>query len=184
MKHLWLRILAGQSHLVLAALLGLSLVPFASTAAVVSLEDRAENSQAERSGHIIPELLVGDMSPQQLFDAHPGFAQGYEAFEAGSVELPGNVSVLLFFGTWCHDSEREVPRLLKLLDAAGLPEERLNLIGLDYRKREPGGRASEFKIRYTPTAVFLRGGVEVGRIVERPKISLRDDITVMFGEDS
>jgi len=65
-----------------------------------------------------------------------------------------------------------------------LPEERLNLIGLDYRKREPGGRASEFKIRYTPTAVFLRGGVEVGRIVERPKISLRDDITAMFGEDS
>jgi thiol-disulfide isomerase/thioredoxin len=184
MKHLWLRILAGQSHLVLAALLGLSLVPFASTAAVVSLGDRAENSQAERSGHIIPELLVGDMRPQQLFDAHPRFAEGYDAFEAESLAVPENVSVLLFFGTWCHDSEREVPRLLKLLETAGLSEDKLKLIALDYRKREPEGRATKFNVRYTPTAIFMRDGKEVGRIVERPEISLRDDITAMFIEGS
>jgi len=181
MKHLWLRTLAGQSHLVLAALLGLSLVPFASTAAVVSLEDRAENSQAERSGHIIPELLVGDMSPQQLFDAHPGFAQGYEAFEAGSVELPDNVSVLLFFGTWCHDSEREVPRMLKLLTASGVKEDNISLISLDIRKEEPGGRAKGLDVRFTPTFIFFSDDVELGRIIERPVESLQADITAMVG---
>ena len=182
MKHLWLRILAGQSHLVLAALLGLSLVPFASTAAVVGLGDRAENSQAERSGHIIPELLVGDIGAQQLFDAHPRFAEGYDAFEAESLAVPENVSVLLFFGTWCHDSEREVPRLLKLLETAGLSEDKLKLIALDYRKREPEGRATKFNVRYTPTAIFIRDGEEVGRIVERPNLSLYEDINAMFAE--
>jgi len=133
-------------------------------------------------GHTRLELLVGEIRQTSLFDAHPSFRGGYEAFEAKPLELPQDTSVWLFFGTWCHDSQREVPRLLKLLEAAGLGEESLKLIGLDYRKREPGGRASEFNVRYTPTAVFMRGGVEVGRIVERPTTSLYEDIKTMFAE--
>jgi len=182
MKQIRLCVLVGQSRAVFAAFVGLSLFFFASTDAIAGSADSTENSRVERLNHAIPELLVGDIGAQQLFDAHPRFAEGYDAFEAESLAVPENVSVLLFFGTWCHDSEREVPRLLKLLETAGLSEDKLKLIALDYRKREPKGRASEFKIRYTPTAVFLRGGVEVGRIVERPKISLRDDIAAMFGE--
>ena len=37
----------------------------------------------------------------------------------------------VFFGTWCGDSRREVPRLLKLFDAMGLPEESVELVALD-----------------------------------------------------
>lgn len=128
------------------------------------------------------ELLVGAIEPAQLLDTHPRFAQGYEAFKAEPLELPDDVSVLLFFGTWCHDSEREVPRLLKLLETAGLSGEKLTLVGLDYRKRDPEGRAVQFDIRYTPTAIILREGVEVGRIVERPKTSLREEIIGILAE--
>jgi thiol-disulfide isomerase/thioredoxin len=88
----------------------------------------------------------------------------------------------LFFGTWCHDSEREVPRLLKLLETAGLSDEKLTLVGLDYRKRDPEGRAVQFDIRYTPTAIIMREGIEVGRIVERPKTSLREEIIDILDE--
>ena len=128
------------------------------------------------------ELLVGAIEPAQLLDTHPRFAQGYEAFKAEPLELPDDVSVLLFFGTWCHDSEREVPRLLKLLETAGLSDEKLTLVGLDYRKRDPEGRAVQFGIRYTPTAIILREGVEAGRIVERPKTSLREEIIGILAE--
>ena len=128
------------------------------------------------------ELLVGAIEPAQLLDTHPRFAQGYEAFKAEPLELPDDVSVLLFFGTWCHDSEREVPRLLKLLETAGLSDEKLTLVGLDYRKRDPEGRAVQFDIRYTPTAIIMREGVEVGRIVERPKTSLREEIIGILAE--
>ena len=126
--------------------------------------------------------LVGDLSPEQLFEAFPSFAEGYVAFdaEADSIQLPLDTSVLVFFGTWCHDSEREVPRLLKLLRTAGLSEEKLMLIGLDYRKREPEGRAAQFDVQYTPTAIFLRQGVEVGRIVERPDTTLQEAIKQIF----
>ena len=182
MKQFALGVLVGQSHSVFAAFLGLSLFFFASADATANSADGTKNSQVERLNHAIPELLVGDISPIQLFDAHPRFANRYEGFEAESLALPDEVSVLLFFGTWCHDSEREVPRLLKLLKTAGLSEDKLTLIALDYRKREPEGRATEFNVRFTPTAIFMRDGEEVGRIVERPKTSLYEDIKAMFAE--
>ena len=151
-----------------------------SSNAVAGLGDTAAESSTLGVSHNIPELLVGDTNAVQLFDAHPRFAQGYEAFDAKALKLPDEVSVLLFFGTWCHDSEREVPRLVKLLETAGLSEDKLTLIALDYRKREPKGRAAKFNVRFTPTAIFLRDGEEVGRIVERPNTSLHEDIKAMF----
>jgi thioredoxin 1 len=146
---------------------------------------KAETSEGERvlGDHLVEELPVGDITPDELLSAYPSFRGGYEAFAVETLYLPGDVSVLMFFGTWCHDSEREVPRLLKLLEAAGLSENNLSLIALDYRKREPKGRAVKFNVRYTPTAIFMREGVEVGRIIERPNISLHEDIKAMFAKD-
>ena len=143
---------------------------------------KAEASEGERiiGDHLVEELPVGDITPDELLGAYPSFRGGYEAFAVEPLYLPRDVSVLMFFGTWCHDSEREVPRLLKLLEAAGLSENNLSLIALDYRKREPNGRAAKFNVRYTPTAIFMRDGEEVGRIVERPNISLHEDIKAMF----
>lgn len=167
---------------VLTTVCGLLLALSVSSHAVWGADEKAGESLAESAGHPVGELLVGDIRPVQLFDTHPRFAQGYKAFEPELLVLPDDVSVLLFFGTWCHDSEREVPRLLKLLETAGLNEENLALIALDYRKRDPQGRAAEYGVRYTPTAIFMRDGVEVGRIVERPSLSLREDIKAMFVE--
>ena len=176
---------ARQPHLVhsvvtavFAGVLALS----ASGTALADFEEGHGASPLVGSGHGADQLLTGDIKVAQLFGAHPGFAQGYETFEPEPLELPEDLTVWLFFGTWCHDSQREVPRLLKLLEAAGLGDENLRLIGLDYRKREPRGRAAEFNVRYTPTAIFMRGDVEVGRIVERPNTSLYADIRSMFVE--
>ena len=80
------------------------------------------------------------------------------------------------FGTWCHDSEREVPRLLKILDALGVGDERVTLIALDWDKREPRDRARDAGVKFTPTFIFYLDGSEAGRIVERPEVSLEQDI--------
>jgi len=155
----------------------------ASSLAVV-IAAKVEASEGERviGSYPVKELPVGDITPDELLSAYPRFRGGYEAFAVEPLYLPEDVSVLMFFGTWCHDSEREVPRLLKLLESAGLSENNLSLIALDYRKREPKGRAAKFNVRYTPTAVFMREGVEVGRIIERPNVSLHEDIKAMFAK--
>ena len=80
----------------------------------------------------------------------------------------------------CHDSEREVPKFLKITAQASTLTSRL--IGLNYDKLEPGGSAKKHDIRYTPTFVVYQNNKEIGRIIERPKVSLTADISAMLNK--
>ena len=124
---------------------------------------------------------LGDISQAQLLERHEVFKRNYDAYEvtAGIDGLPADLKVKILFGTWCHDSEREVPRMLKLLTASGVKEDNISLISLDIRKEEPEGRAKALDVRFTPTFIFFSDDVELGRIIERPTISLRDDVVAI-----
>ena len=125
---------------------------------------------------------VGDISKTELLDRHEVFKRNYDAYEvaSGVDGLPPDLEVTILFGTWCHDSEREVPRMLKLLAASGLKKESISLIALDIRKSEPEGRAKALDVRFTPTFIFSRAGMELGRIVERPESSLRGAVATLI----
>jgi len=124
---------------------------------------------------------IGDISHAELLELHEVFKRNYDAYEvpAGVAGLPADLEVKILFGTWCHDSEREVPRMLKLLGASGVKEENISLISLDIRKEEPEGRAKALDVRFTPTFVFFSEGTELGRIIERPIVSLPHDLTAL-----
>ena len=126
---------------------------------------------------------LGDISQAQLLGRHEVFKRNYDAYEVavGIDGLPADLKVKILFGTWCHDSEREVPRMLKLLTASGVKEESISLISLDIRKEEPESRAKALDVRFTPTFIFFRGDIELGRIIERPVESLQADIAAMVG---
>ena len=124
---------------------------------------------------------IGDISQAELLARHEVFKRNYDAYEvpARIEELPAGLEVKILFGTWCHDSEREVPRMLKLLEASGVKEENISLISLDIRKEEPEGRAKALEVRFTPTFVFFSEGAELGRIIERPVVDLTHDLTAL-----
>ena len=124
---------------------------------------------------------IGDISQAELLARHEVFKRNYDAYEVTAVidELPADLEVKILFGTWCHDSEREVPRMLKLLAASGVKEENISLISLDIRKEEPEGRAKALEVRFTPTFVFFSEGTELGRIIERPVVDLTHDLTAL-----
>ena len=121
---------------------------------------------------------VGDISQAELLDRNEVFKRNYDAYEValGIDGLPPDLEVTILFGTWCHDSEREVPRMLKLLAASGVKEKSISLIALDIRKEEPKGRAKALDVRFTPTFVFFSNDRELGRIVERPQETLGRDL--------
>ena len=129
---------------------------------------------------------LGDISQAQLLERHEVFKRNYDAYEvtAGIDGLPADLKVKILFGTWCHDSEREIPRVLKLLAASDVKEENISLIALDIRKEEPEGRAKALDVRFTPTFVFFSDGIELGRIVERPTESLQADIKAIVGRSN
>ena len=123
--------------------------------------------------------LLGDIQIQNLFTEYPLFKFRYDNYEVtNQINLSDleDISVVIMFGTWCHDSKREVPRMLRILDSAGVRTEQISLIGVDTNKEEPKGQEKTYNLRNTPTLILLKNGKEVGRIIERPNVSLEADL--------
>lgn len=77
-----------------------------------------------------------------------------------------NITVVL--GTWCDDSHREFPRLLKILDEVGYHEDKLKIIAVNRKKESPNGEEGILNIQKVPTIIVSKYGKEVGRIIEMP----------------
>ena len=129
--------------------------------------------------------LVGEISANQLLSDYPAFNATYQAYQPSAedmaaIKLLQGKSIMVLFGTWCHDSEREVPKLLKLLDVSGTKLTELSLHGVNYNKQEPTNLHKQFNMLFTPTIILLDGKQEIGRIVEKPQISLAADLAKML----
>jgi thiol-disulfide isomerase/thioredoxin len=70
-------------------------------------------------------------------------------------------------GTWCPDSKRELPRFFATMEAAGIGDSVLTMVGVDRTKKDAEGLTEQWNITRVPTFVFLRDGREFGRFVER-----------------
>lgn len=87
-----------------------------------------------------------------------------------------NLNITIVMGTWCHDSQREVPRFFKILDKLDFPDENLRILFVDRKKKGLKDEAEKFDIEYVPTFIFFRNDEEIGRIVESPIKTLEEDI--------
>jgi len=131
------------------------------------------------------EDTFGVISSEDLLGQYSGFSAEYQAYQGSEEELVGmksieGLSLLVLFGTWCHDSEREVPRLLRLLEQSQVKIKKLTLVGVNYNKQDPKGLYRDFDLRYTPTIILLDGDQELGRIVEKPNVSIGEDLAALL----
>jgi thiol-disulfide isomerase/thioredoxin len=140
--------------------------------------------------------LLGRCTAQQLGEEPfaEWFKEGYGDYTPNPEVLAGlraveteGVEITVFFGTWCGDSQREVPRLVKLLDELKFPADQLTLVAVDgvdeAAKRSPDGEEKGVEVYRVPTVVISRDDQEVARLVEHPALSLeRDLLTILSGE--
>lgn len=116
-----------------------------------------------------PVVLVGPLQRSDIQQRLPTWTSDaeldVEAVQGLATVAPG-AEVTVFFGTWCGDSRREVPRLWRTFDAVGELPFSVALFGLDTTKTAPGFDRSANDLQYVPTIVVKRDGREVGRIVE------------------
>jgi thioredoxin 1 len=125
--------------------------------------------------------FTGLISVSQLMTEYPKFRSVYEQYQSSKAEIAAvkslaGKSLVVLFGTWCHDSEREVPKLLKLLDLSGVELTNLSLHGVNYNKQEPNNLHRQYDLLSSPTIILLQGENELGRIVEKPIVSLGEDL--------
>ena len=80
------------------------------------------------------------------------------------------VTVVMVMATWCPDSKRELPRYFATMDAAGIGDAALTMVGVDRTKKDAEGLTEKYGITRVPTFVFLRDGKEIGRFVEKTPV--------------
>ena len=86
------------------------------------------------------------------------------------------ISFKIFMGSWCEDSQREVPALFKILDYAGYDSSTVELIAVDHDKITPQQYEDPYSIEYIPSIMLMKDGQEIKRIVEYPVGTLEEDL--------
>lgn len=137
-------------------------------------------------------MLLGKANREGLqMDAFKGwFHPGYEDYNVDSETLEKlkphlkEVSITIFMGTWCEDSQRETPHFYKILDEAGFGESKLTMITVSEEKTTPQGFEEGKNITNVPTIIFYKNEKELDRIVEYPIESLEKDMfAILSGKE-
>jgi len=136
------------------------------------------------------DMLIGEFTKEDLqkppFESW--FKSGYENFKpsAEAMEtIKNNISgyeIMVFMGTWCPDSRREVPKLLKILDEAGYDLSNLTMVGVSRSKTTPEKIEEDWDLNRVPSIIFIKDGEEINRFVEYPRETIEDDIAKIVSD--
>ena len=149
-----------------------------------------------RKNKIIPDpetgepMLIGYFTREAFNDTSfsKWFNPEYETYKPDSSAIEAlkdkmsNIDITLVTGTWCSDSQEEVPRFFKILDALNYPTGEMTLIAVDLGKKTESNEIDGLGIEFSPTIIFYHDSSEVGRIVERPNESLELDMLKILSE--
>jgi len=129
--------------------------------------------------------LLGYFKPDKLSEQPYAswYVTGYEDYQIDSDAVNSlldvskdKVSIKIIMGTWCPDSRREVPRMMRLLDIWKLPMTQVTFIGVDKDKKAAIDGYGSLKIEKVPTFIIYKNNIEAGRIIERPATSLEQEM--------
>jgi len=129
--------------------------------------------------------LVGVASKEHFLTApySDWFNYGYNDYNTNTeitAELKSllqNKKIKVFMGTWCGDSQEQVPYFYKILDNVNFNVNNLEMIAVNNSKKTPTNLEKGFDIFRVPTFIFYNEkGDELGRIVEYPMETLEADM--------
>lgn len=137
------------------------------------------------------DLLLGKVNYEGL--KNPPFNEWFEVSKSehpldtlaiDSIKpLLKNTQLKVYMGTWCEDSQREIPALQKILEAADFEFKYLNMIAMSHDKDTPTNFEAKDSIEFVPTIIVMKNGKEINRIVEYTQVSLEQDLlTILKGE--
>ena len=140
-------------------------------------QSQAEISRDDKGNKILKGII--SRNEVESDTAFAWWAENLKAYTPQSqavAELKKNTSIqfIAFMGTWCEDSHFVIPKFYSLLDAAGFPQDKVTLIGVDRSKKTLSHLAEALNIVNVPTIIIMNNGKEVGRIVEYGKYGMID----------
>jgi len=162
------------------------------TSAIETATEAIENSENDLIDDYGDPIIIGKQKRATL-EQEPynrWFDESYKQHSLDTVTMTAikddliQTDITLFMGTWCEDSQREVPAFFKALDIAGIDASHANLITISEDKESPAELLEGRDIQYVPTIIFEKEGKELGRIVEYSIYSIEKDMAkILNGED-
>ena len=132
------------------------------------------------------EMLVGTIDTSILHREpfSEWFTPGYSSYQPETTTvlqlinaMAPEYSYVIVMGTWCSDSKREVPRMMKVLDEAGVPASHIEIYAVDREKKARHTPVNDLHIDRVPTLiVYNMEQNELGRIIESPTKSIEEDL--------
>ncbi|WP_185957210.1 TlpA family protein disulfide reductase [Gracilimonas mengyeensis] len=141
----------------------------------------AAQSSAQLIGEVTKEqILKSDRIYEIYFNRYQPENEAVEYLQA----LQDSISIYVFWGSWCPESKKQVPRLIKTLDRAGNENINAHYIGTDAQKKFPKEFLKKFDIKYIPTVMVLKSQLEVGRIDQKPNIPIEKALIQVLKKDN
>ena len=139
------------------------------------------------STHIMAQIGACSISAKGILEGENGeiFKTEYDKYNVDKTVLSkGNfngVSIQIVLGNWCEDSQREVPRFMKIFDTPifDVPVS-FHLVNREKFCADP--EVQKLEVKYVPAFIFLRDGKEIGRIIETPEGSLEANMAKIVGQ--
>ncbi|MBA2328365.1 MAG: thioredoxin family protein [Flavisolibacter sp.] len=133
------------------------------------------DSQGEKiiKGFFEKSVLISDPAFSWYAANQKNFVPDATAVKAFS-ENKESIHILAFGGTWCDDTKSLLPKFYALTEAAGFPDNKITLIGVDRSKKTLHHLAEAFQVVNVPTFIVLKNGKEIGRVVEYGRYGMID----------
>jgi thiol-disulfide isomerase/thioredoxin len=119
---------------------------------------------------VLSRSLIENDTSFKWFKENMQYGTADASAVAAFKQKAGQFSILIFGGTWCHDTQNLLPKFYRLADKSGLPETNISFVGLDRKKTTVLHLQIKWKIVSVPTFIVVnKKGYEVGRVVEYGK---------------
>ena len=125
------------------------------------------------------EILLGEINIDQLKEYTKHWSSSYNPNTDILKKIKPLIKkkdVVLIMGTWCEDSEREIPGFVKILESINYDTTKMRIIAVDENKITPNFIEKDYNLINIPTIIFYKNKNEINRIVEFPIKSIEEDI--------
>lgn len=143
---------------------------------VFSCAPKKENTRVQNKY----DFIYGEIKKEQLYEKYPFWGEQEKSYKPDPLVISQinaqhkQVEVIVFLGSWCADSRKNVPIFFKSI--MGNSNFEVEMWALNLKKQINNGLHELYKIKRVPTFIFKYNDKEIGRITEFPKKTMEIDI--------
>jgi thioredoxin family protein len=148
----------------LAISLGLILCSCSIDKVVVNREVESQKYGKLLLGQQMKEQFLKEPFRQWFENEKEAYHPDAEIIKSLKKENINSTKIFILIGTWDTNSQKELPKIIKVLEEIKFPDSRLEIIAVNDKYQSPSSEEVIFNIQKIPTIIVRRYGKDLGRV--------------------